>query len=138
MKKKTFYKIIIILLICVAWGHSMMPPSASSAESGFVTDVLRRIVPNISGHFVRKAAHFTEYLLLGVFMTLYSCENRKKTDLKIFANRIFSGLFVSFIDETIQIFSGRGPMISDMWIDLFGFTVGAIVFSIICRDYNNR
>jgi VanZ family protein len=28
---------------------------------------------------------------------------------------------VAFIDETIQIFSGRGPAILDVWIDTLGF-----------------
>ena len=34
---------------------------------------------------------------------------------------VISVQFIAFLDETVQIFSGRGPEISDVWIDIFGF-----------------
>ena len=33
---------------------------------------------------------------------------------------------VAFLDETIQIFTGRGPMIQDVWIDLSGAALGSL------------
>ena len=30
--------------------------------------------------------------------------------------------FIAFLDETVQIFVGRGPEITDVWIDVFGFS----------------
>ena len=42
-------------------------------------------------------------------------------------------LIVAFLDETIQIFSGRGPMVSDIWIDLAGGVFGSLIIdSLLC------
>lgn len=37
--------------------------------------------------------------------------------------------YIAFIDETIQIFSGRGPQIADVWLDVFGAFCGAAIAS---------
>ena len=41
--------------------------------------------------------------------------------LKAAGFSVIFGHTVAFLDETIQIFSGRGPEIRDVWIDTFGF-----------------
>ena len=51
--------------------------------------------------------------------------------VKYLLNVLFSGFTVAFFDETIQIFSGRGPMIADMWIDLGGFVCGSLITAAI-------
>ena len=32
--------------------------------------------------------------------------------------------FHIFLDETLQIFTGRGTLVSDIWIDLIGVVIG--------------
>ena len=34
---------------------------------------------------------------------------------------------MAFVDETIQIFSGRNPDIKDMWSDILGFLTLSII-----------
>ena len=34
------------------------------------------------------------------------------------------GMLCAVTDETIQIFSGRGSLVSDVWIDTAGFSTG--------------
>lgn len=46
--------------------------------------------------------------------------------------------YIAFIDETIQIFSGRGPQIADVWLDVFGACCGTAIISIlsVCKSVN--
>ena len=104
----------------------MLNMEDSSTESGWVLamvgPVLKVIVGpgNVTMHFVRKLAHFTEYFVLGVELELYL----KRKWLKA----VGIGFAVAFMDETIQMFSGRGPLISDVWLDFFGcITAVAVV-----------
>lgn len=46
--------------------------------------------------------------------------------------------YIAFIDETIQIFSGRGPQITDVWLDVFGACCGTVIISLlsVCKSVN--
>ena len=100
-------------------------------------------------HFVRKAGHFTEFFLLGlqlclIWLRVWRFIPQRPSDMgpdrpglltsyPAFVPRALWPTFgltlacssgcawlVAFLDETIQIFSGRGPMIQDVWLDLAG------------------
>ncbi len=46
--------------------------------------------------------------------------------------------YIAFIDETIQIFSGRGPQIADVWLDVSGAFCGTVIISLlsVCKSVN--
>ncbi|MBQ7058119.1 MAG: VanZ family protein [Firmicutes bacterium] len=100
-------------------------------------------------HFVRKAGHFTEFFLLGfqlclIWLRVWRYIPQQPSDAgpdrpglvtcyPAFVPRAVwptvgltlacssgTSWLVAFLDETIQIFSGRGPMIQDVWLDLSG------------------
>ncbi|MBO5316012.1 MAG: VanZ family protein [Clostridia bacterium] len=109
--------------------QSALPPAISSAESDTVSGFLGILIPEdtVIGGFIhsniRKIGHFCEYGLLGIqlaLLTALSLTERKERLAFIF--HIFA-LIVALIDETVQIFSGRGPSVSDVWLDFLGFTV---------------
>ena len=126
---------LIVATLLFIFIQSMLPPEKSSAESDAVGDVIEEIIPpdTETGAFIqlnlRKIAHFVEFALLGVLVSLY---------VSFFMNRpafiAFSypaALITAFFDESIQMFSGRGPAIFDVWIDFLGFFIFAsIVYSI--------
>ncbi len=132
--------VVILLTLAFIWGHSMMPGDMSGEESGFVyrvlSPVLKLLLPDawVTEHLVRKIAHFSEYGALGVELTLYASLYKDLKGQRI-GNLICSGLIVAFLDETIQIFSGRGTAIADVWIDLFGFTTGFLIVGLIYRRH---
>lgn len=138
-RKKT---ILIILWLCVIWGHSLMPATVSSGESDFFTDLMLKLIPALKNaenvdFLVRKAAHFTEFLILGCLLSakLYELFNRF---IKRFITVAGAGLFAAFIDETIQLFvEGRAGMIADMWIDFAGCMTGCIITLMIIKVRNN-
>ena len=77
---------------------------------------------------IRKFAHFLEYMIFGILVSKYYLFKRKS--LNRLVNSIFIILSIAFIDESIQIISGRESLVSDMWLDLFGGIVGILVYLI--------
>ena len=126
---------LIVLTLLFVFIQSMLPPEKSSAESEVVGDIIEEIIPpdTNAGQYIqinlRKIAHFVEFAILGVELSIYVLFFTKR---RIFvALSYFSALFAAFIDESIQMFSGRGPAILDVWIDFFGFFVFSTVVYLI-------
>ena len=126
MKKKRTKILIVLIALTVAfiWIHSLMPPEMSGEESGFVVSLLEFIFGkgNVSELLVRKLAHFTEYLVLGIELMAY---------FRVFHLGAFHGLFVAALDETIQIVSQRGSSLLDVWLDFAGCLTGILIILLI-------
>lgn len=133
MKKQSLL-ILVIILNLIIWINSLLPGSVSSSQSGFVANF---IYPIFKGFFnyetfsllVRKAAHFMEFLLLGLVTTfLYHKKQFKVYYLIAFMHT----LIVAVIDEAIQLFvPGRAGLITDLLIDLSGALVGILIALLI-------
>ena len=142
------YKAILIIsavTLVIIWGHSMMPPSVSSDESGFVLKLLTPFLEiftgkgNVTEHLVRKLGHFTEYTVFGAELGILSgCITALNSFLKRFGGAIITAFTAAFIDETIQIFSGRGPAITDVWIDIAGAVLGSVIALLIIYSASKR
>ncbi len=150
---------MLIVVLAVIWGHSCMPPHISGEESLWVMKFIRPVLAavigddNVTVFLVRKLGHFTEYLILGavLFINLMlrpddPCidpkmgmkpEHSKK---KIFGRAMLFAFPAAVIDETIQIFSGRGPAIADVWIDIAGAASGAGIACLLymLRHHNEK
>ncbi|MDD4080839.1 MAG: VanZ family protein [Eubacteriales bacterium] len=120
------YSSLALAVIIMAWMFSALPPGVSRAQSGWLTALARRLLgTEVSELLLRKLAHFTEYLLLGVLMGLAIKQLGWRKRLALAALAL--ALPVAVIDETIQFFSGRGPSIVDVWIDMAGAAAGLMV-----------
>ena len=131
--KKRVLNILILLNLALIWGNSLLTAGTSSAVSGGVLAFLGQFLPFLlteAGHtFLRKAAHFSEFALLGL---LY-CGRRRLVKGDAPPHLMGFGLAVACIDETIQIFTpGRASSLIDVWIDASGFALG---FAIIVTAY---
>ncbi len=128
--KKRLLTILIGLNLALIWGNSMMTGISSEAVSGGLLALLGRFLPFLlteTGHaFLRKAAHFSEFALLGL---LYSGRHAL-VHREAPPHLMGFGLAVACIDETIQIFTpGRASSLIDVWIDTSGFALGlAIIY----------
>lgn len=85
MRKRILWGMACIIMLCIIWGNSMLPGSISSTISSQtsqgILNVIYSLIPNLpfdfySFHsFIRKAAHFGEYAVLGIcvyqFMKTY-------------------------------------------------------------------
>ena len=87
-------------------------------------------------HTIRKLAHFSEFFLLGAEMYHLAAES-KRTGAAAAAGVLLRCNFCALIDETIQIFSGRGPDIKDVWLDTFGAASGILITLLILSVRNS-
>ena len=130
-RSKKILTVVIIVTLAVIWGHSLLGREASSEESSFVMALLTPFLEvfvgkgNVTEHLVRKLAHFCEFFILGIELQLFF--SLLKSRKSAFLLALSHGLFTALVDETIQIFSGRGPMIQDVWLDFSGVIVGSLI-----------
>ena len=137
----------ILLTVLFILIHSLLPREISAEESDGVADFLAVFFPPdtafgafIARH-VRKIAHFLEYGFLGAETSALAFFFRPRHG-RVFGESALFAFGVAFVDETVQIFSRRGPMISDVWLDVSGFaTFFLLIFAFfrlikspMCRD----
>ncbi len=141
-KKQTVaLTILVVVVLMFIWGNSLVPGETSGEISDGVTTFIARVLgieSETMGHYVRKAAHFTEYAVLGITISvllLWIGERGKD----YFMPLGLCMLAFPFIDETIQLFTpDRGAMISDMWIDIGGFALGSVIVLLINRTVHAK
>lgn len=114
---------VLALIIAIIWLHSCMPPSISHEESGFFLLFIQLFVPGATDFFVRKLAHFVEYTILGVTLGW----NEGIEGMK---NILLNGALIALVDETIQLFSGRGSAVPDIWLDSAGVLCGFLLYTV--------
>lgn len=130
MKRKHFF---ICLAVLLGWTlfifcRSLQPAVKSDSESQRVLDLLMRLLPfELSMRFVRKLAHFTEFAILGVLAgLLFGGKCRRFSAGLLFT--VMTGAATALCDETIQLFvEGRTGQIQDVWIDIAGASLGAVL-----------
>lgn len=136
--KKNIYILnaLIVIMLIFIWGHSMVPAVQSSEESGYWATYLIPILKMFVGeklateYLVRKLAHFSEYAVFGFIVSL-RVRQSQKLDIKLIGKAEGASFLTAFLDESIQVLSGRGPMITDVWIDSFGAFTGIFLCSLI-------
>lgn len=122
--------ILIALTLAFIWSNSMQSRAVSGGMSGSLKTWLEQLLhTEISEFLLRKAAHFSEYGLLGVeFSLLLGLQHDKNGKNFQYRRNLLDfpliGMLCAVTDETIQIFSGRGSLVPDVWIDTAGFSTG--------------
>lgn len=120
--------------VAFIFSNSFLPGEASGANSMSVVKALENVLSHvgiqvqISEFFVRKAAHFLEFMLLGVLLmgTLRMYTPRPSRHVTV---ALFSGLFVAVLDEWIQLYvPGRGSSVEDVLLDFGGLCFGVLLF----------
>ena len=135
--------VLIGLTLAFIWGNSLQSGAASGAMSGSLRAWLEQLLhTEISEFLLRKAAHFSEYGLLGVEFSLLLGLQYDKTGKNFQHGRNLLdfpliGMLCAVTDETIQIFSGRGSLVSDVWIDTAGFSTGFFLIVLLFLFINH-
>ena len=121
-------------------GSGKEPDKESDKEPEIIYEEKPRPIIDFIIANVRKVAHFVEHGFFGleIFLLMFFIERDSGKRRKIFPIGIKSlimalniGILVGFLDESIQILSGRGPSVNDMWLDISGYaTFTAVMFVI--------
>lgn len=142
-KKLILFSCLTILWIVVIFFFSLQSGDESSQLSGgIVAWVVSLICPEDFAHteilemLIRKAAHFTEYFILGVLMSLTI---RQTKCTRYILMPWFLGTVVACCDETIQLFSdGRAGRIFDVMLDSSGVLTGCLILFLLLLAKSKR
>lgn len=128
------------------FGNSLQNDAASLRESGALLALAARLVPALAGApwgmlLLRKAAHFTEFFLLGALAaaTLIAFG---RPPARAGTTGAAAGLLAALCDETLQLaVPGRSGAVADIWLDWAGFLCGlALALGLIAlrRHHKNK
>ncbi len=129
--------ILTVLTVLFIWFNSFMNSDNSELQSGFVLDLFNNIGITVSEHFIRKMAHFSEYFLLGLLVTIdFNVITKSTKYLTVMLSCFLTGIFTALIDESIQTFTpGRAGMVMDVWLDFSGFLFAFSFMTIYIKSH---
>ncbi len=123
--------VLTLLFVLFIFSNSLQNGTDSGSRSGFVTQLLNQFLSNfhvgVTEHFIRKAAHFSEYFVLGALLmaTLRAFTEKLARFLTV---PLFFGLLVPVCDESLQLLiPGRAGLVSDVFIDFSGVLSGVFL-----------
>lgn len=121
------FAVLSLLAACFIFSQSLLSGEESGGLSAKVMAFLRPIldpdgvIPEDVFHFViRKAAHFTEFAILGVCVGGFTVNLGLLRLRRYVALPLLLTLCVAVCDEFLQYFTGRGSMVTDVVLDYAG------------------
>lgn len=140
-----FHIAITLAIMVFIFIQSALPGDVSGAESGFFVSMLHALTHvdfDVLSLIVRKTAHFTEYMILGIGLAVNMMDwgKSKGAGLSAFAlwrTAWLIGTIYAVTDEIHQYFvPDRACAVTDMLIDSAGVAVGVGIMMLIV--YNKR
>ena len=128
--KKRISIILVILWMSLIFILSSSNAAESNNQSNYIVNIISNIL-NISNtkilsYIIRKAAHFTEYLVLGILVN---------NMIKLYNKKAYIAIIICILyaisDEFHQsLVPGRSPQIQDIFIDSIGSIIGIYLLNI--------
>ena len=143
MKRKILPWALVILWMALIFLFSHQPATESAEMSSGITRIISNIIKAIASnidlnqeslhHIIRKCAHFTIYLILGLLVHNALIGNNISTLKRILLAFLICVLY-AVSDEIHQIFiPGRSGQISDVLLDSSGGLLGILILHIFRR-----
>lgn len=139
--KKIFWGIMTMLWVVVIFSFSLQPGEVSGDISGSILHkVLGLFVPiddwsqsqlELVHTILRKCAHFTEFVILGIFASLTMMHTKVRRWSLI---SLCFCVAIAAMDETLQLFvDGRAGRIMDVMIDSAGSMSGMLAVGLYAK-----
>ena len=131
--KLAYIPAIIWMIVIFCFSHQSASQS-SNLSSGIVAKLIDFIKYNLSINInedllhtaIRKGAHFTEYLILAVFVMFGLTKNNVS---KPFLKSVIICALYAMTDEFHQLFvDGRSGRVFDVMVDTSGAVLGTFIF----------
>lgn len=95
-----------------------------SLQMRWLNPILKQLgLTAIDKDVVRKIAHVVEFFLLSILTSIFW----KRKPIR----NLYTGLIVALLDETIQVFTGQGALVTDIWIDMIGVGIGTVISCLV-------
>lgn len=133
---------LLILWMIIIFVLSNDTGTASSNKSdgiaSFISDIISFIDTDTLIFIIRKLAHFTEYIILGILF-LNVLKDYNNIDIKLVIITILFCFSYAISDEVHQLFiQSRSGKFTDVLIDTLGSSIGVIIYYLILkRKYKN-
>lgn len=138
------FSLLAMLVVGYIFYNSSQTSQVSNERSNEIVEEIKPIVDPKGkidkqdfNEYVRKAAHFFEFSLLGLALGGVMACVYGKTARRLFSLPLLISLMVAVTDEFIQSFTGRTSKVKDILIDFSGATFGLLmilfVVLLICR-----
>lgn len=132
MKNKPFTVLVAIWMFLI-FLMSSFDATESTNQSNFIVNIITNIfkIENIEllSFIIRKLAHFTEYLILGLLVANMFTKNNINN---LYLISIILCIIYATSDEIHQIFvPGRACQIRDILIDSIGSITGVYLYKLI-------
>lgn len=146
--RKYIFLTLIILTVAFIFSQSLHGRASSDAQSGRVLSAVLWVLrglgfspdPGVLHHFVRKAAHFTEFAALGIFSGGFAYNLGKLQNRRCLVLPLTLPLAVAICDELLQNLTGRSCEVADMALDYAGalFGLGIVVICVFIQNKRAR
>lgn len=121
---------------CFIFRNSLKPKPASAAQSAAMSQWLAKLMgffgidaTESATVIVRKCAHIFEFFVLALLLyALFRLLGKRATTATAISAAV--SFCAAATDETIQIFSSRGPSVRDVLIDCIGIALAMCVIFI--------
>ncbi len=134
LNKLIFILLILWMIIIFYFSHQPVNESSQLSE-GISKPIVEKlesiiktdIVEEKFDYLIRKIAHFTEYMILGILMYIASSKNNIPRNKKVLWCILLCALY-AITDEVHQAFvPGRAPRVFDVLIDTAGSITGILI-----------
>ena len=139
MTKKIIFLICIILCLITIFifsskdsdesnhtSKTLINTGVNTYENVTKKDINNKKVVKTLNYPVRKCAHYTIYLILGIFVYLYI--GTTNINNKVLISIVFC-LICAIFDETHQMFTGRTSKVLDVVIDTLGASTSILLLN---------
>lgn len=144
--KTCAYGAACALWLAYVFTNSLRSRAESARQSAFAEEFLRRLLRRLhfSGNVgrvaeitVRKSAHVIEFFVLYTFSALFfgTLFEKKRTAFTVAAAL---SLVAASADELLQLYSGRGASVRDVFIDSAGVALGVLACLIFSKLQKRR
>ena len=139
-RRALVFAVLAAAMICIIWSFSLQTKAASSAASSGLLALLRpildphgRLPPETLRLWIRKTAHFVEFAALGLCLGGFSAHLGRWKQRRYTAFPLLLALLAAVSDEFLQLFSGRGSIVTDVVLDYAGALFGLGVAGLLAR-----
>lgn len=139
MKRKILPWVLVILWMSLIFFFShQVATESNELSTGIISkivNIISKVTPSIEineanlNHIIRKAAHFTIYLILGILVT-NALKDGNKSKLNLILASLVICILYAISDEFHQLFiPGRSGEIKDVILDSLGALLGILMMS---------